>query len=666
MRASLFTPELPTAEAPETLIAALERAATSPRANSHGLRFVDLRERQTPFLWSEVVARAQRTAHLLRSLGLEAGDRVAIVFSTCPQFFDAFFGALLAGAVPVPLYPPVRLGRMDEYDRRTAVMLEVVQARLVLVEARILRLLGGVEARCSARLGFWTLERLREEFGAHQPGSRSAVTTSSLLSASRRHDDLALVQFSSGTTLSPKPIALSHRALLYQGSILAGHWPADDVRAHAGVSWLPLYHDMGLIGCVIPALLRTVDLWLIPPELFVARPALWLRTLSRSGASVSPAPNFAYGLCVDRIRDSDLEGVDLSAWQTALNGAEAVSPLTLRAFCRRFGRFGFSRTAMTPVYGLAEAALAVTFSNLDRPWHSVTLDLEELGHGRAVPSKDVVDSVGPNQAQGTDRAAPAHALELVSVGRPVPGFSLEARDELGEILAEGQVGEIWVRGPSLAEGYLIDGRVEPMLEDGWLATGDLGFVLAGELYLTGRAKDIVVVRGRNWSAVPIEEAVSTVDGVRTGCVVAVSGLLPQFHARSGESPEQPGTLRSAHESSREELWVFAETRVPRSEHEDLERRCVESVRRALGLEVGRLDLLEPGELPRTSSGKLRRGETHRLALAGSLAGAGRAPWIERWQRAPRVQAALALVHSQRRALRGGNTRPPGEPSAKDR
>jgi len=395
--------------------------------------------------------------------------------------------------------------------------------------------------------------------------------------------DLALIQFSSGTTVDPKPVALSHRAVAAQAEILAGFWPDTPELNQSCVSWLPLYHDMGLIGCVFPALARDAALTLFAPELFVARPALWLRTISRYRATISPAPNFAYSLCLTRVSDADLEGVDLSGWQTALNGAESISPAVLRAFCERFAPWGFRPKAMTPVYGLSEAALAVTFSDLGQAFHVTRFDREGLARdGRARPS--------------------TAGREIVSVGRPVPGFRLRIVDADGRDLPAGTVGRIWIQGPSLMEGYLGDPEATARaLQDGWLDTGDLGFLHEGELYLAGRAKDAVILRGRNHAPEEIERAVEEVPGLRTSSAVAVS-WLPE---------DAPG----------EELALFVEASRQAAPEElaALPDACRKAVLGATGLAVDRLEVLAPGTLPRTSSGKLRRGETLRLYLAGELA-----------------------------------------------
>ena len=558
---------------------ALERAAGFPGT---GLRFLDRRERERFLSWAEIRERALRVAHGLRALGVRSQERVALIHPTGPEFFDGFFGALLAGAVPVPLYPPVRLGRLAEYHRRTARMLRAASARVVLADRRVRRLLGPTLERARPRLGCRTVPEVAEEAqdeasgAGPDPANAAAVTP----------DDLALVQFSSGTTVAPKPVALSHRAVMAQVRILNSFWPDTETARHSGVSWLPLYHDMGLIGCVFPALERPAVLTLLGPEVFVARPALWLRTLSRYRATISPAPNFAYGLCVEKVRDEEMEGVDLSSWAVALNGAEAVAPSVLRAFQERFARWGLSPATLTPVYGLSEAALAVTFSPLDQPFVTTRFDREALA--------------AEGEARTTD-----DGVELVSVGRPVPGFELEVRPPEGAPgdppLPEDRVGRLWVRGPSLMVGYLDQPETtERVLVDGWLDTGDLGFLHRGRLYLTGRAKDVVILRGRNYPPEEIEHALDRVAGVRTGCGVATSWL-----------PE---------DGEREELFVFVEHAREASgdERERMPESCRKAVAAATGLDPDHVVVLAPGTLPRTSSGKLRRRVTLERHLAGEL------------------------------------------------
>ena len=506
-----------------TIHAALEHAARSQL----GLTFLDGQERETFLSFAELYERAQRAAGGLREVGVERGDRIAIVLPTGPEFMDAFFGAVLAGAIPVPLYPPLRLGRMDEFHRRTARMLRACGARLVLSDPRISRLLGVAVAEARPPLGLRRVQHARALISPASP------------------DDLLLIQFSSGTTVDPKAVALTHANVLANVAAIETIVPADD--SQAGVSWLPLYHDMGLIGCLLLAVDRPGPLTLIPPEVFLARPAVWLRAISRKRATISVAPNFAYGLCLRRVRERDLEGVDLSCWQLALNGAEPVAPAVLRRFSDRFARYGFDARALMPVYGLSEASLAVTFTPAGRRPRTIA-------HG---------------------------ARELASVGAPLPGIDVDVRD-----------GRIFVRGPSVMREYFGNrDATDATLRDGWLDTGDLGLLQDGELFVSGRAKDVVILRGSNHAPQEFEEALDGVAGVRPGCAAAM-GI-----------PTAEG----------EQLALLVETDGA-ADAEQIRARVTERT----GIRPHEVHLLAPGTLPRTSSGKLRRGEALRQLQSGEL------------------------------------------------
>jgi fatty-acyl-CoA synthase len=542
-----------------TLGALLHRAAAETQAqgngDGYGVRFVDKSEAATWFAWPTLLDRARRAAGALLAHGVRPGDRVAIVLPTSPLFLDAFLGCQVLGAVPVPLYPPVRLGRLDEYFTRTAAMLRKVDAQVLVADALVRRILGQLQPLWQAPLGMLDAEDL----AAGNP----------IDAVNRKPDDLAMVQFSSGTTVDPKPVGLSHRAVIANVEAILDFMPTDRQPQDSGVSWLPLYHDMGLIGCIFPALHRPGTLTLIPPEVFLLRPAIWLRTLSRYQATLSPAPDFAYGLCLDRIKDSELDGCDLSHWRIALDGAEPVSPARMRRFAERFAPWGFQAQALTPVYGLSEAALAVTFGEVGAPWKSRQLDRAALTLGRV-------------EAPALDGPPP---VEIACVGQPLRGFGVEVRDSEQQPVEPNRVGRVWVRGPSLMSGYL--DRAEQPTVDGWLDTGDRGFLDDGGLYICGRDKDSVILRGRNHDPSDLERALDDVDGVRTGCVVAVG--------RQGDDGE--------------ELIVFVEVR---SATDDLAERCRRAMLGQTGLDPSLVVLLEPGTLPRTSSGKLRRSEALRL------------------------------------------------------
>lgn len=557
----------------------MDRAAVR---GDRGIHLLDRHERERVVPWPELLAHAAAIAGGLQALGVGPGDRVALVFPTGEPFLSSFFGVLKAGAAPVPLPPPSRLGNLREQQRRLSAMLVTAAPRLVLADRDLVPLLAEPLLASSPSLGCRELAELPDG-GAVDP----AV------------DDEApgLVQFSSGTTAAPKPVLLSRRALAVQAQLLNSLWPDTAETVHRGLCWLPLHHDMGLVGCVLPALERPADLVLLPPEAFVAKPALWLRGIARYRATVSPAPNFAYARCVHKIRDEELAGVDLSGWRQALCGAEAISPATLTAFAQRFARWGFRPEALTPVYGLAEAALAVTFAPLDAPFTARRFDRRALLGGRA--------------------KADPEGRELAGVGFPLRGFAVAVRDEAGDALPQGAIGRVWVRGPSLMDGYLGDEETTARtLRDGWLDTGDLGFLdERGELFLVGRSKDVVIVRGRNHDPEEIEQAAAAVPGVRAGGVAAV-GWLPEDAAEEEllllvERARDGARASGSHIASGSHLDSAAA----------LVAACRAAVLARVGVEPGRVALLSSGALPRTSSGKLRRGEALRRWLAGELRGA---------------------------------------------
>jgi acyl-CoA synthetase (AMP-forming)/AMP-acid ligase II len=574
-------PPAPPARHP-TLVHALDAAARHPS----GVTFVDLAERETFLPWGEVRARAARVAGGLAAAGIAPGDRVALVLRTEPAFLDAFFGCWLAGAVPVPLYPPVRLGRMDEYAAATGRMFAVSGARLVLSRGGVRRLLGRAVLNGGPALGC----RDVDELAAGAPPLRVPSP-----------DELAVVQFSSGSTVEPKAVALTHRAVAAQADVLlaaTAPGPADVM-----VSWLPLYHDMGLIGALLGAMSYPGPLVLLAPEHFLARPALWLRAVARHGGTISAAPSFAYAYAADRVKDADLEGVSLATWRLALDGAEPVSPEAMRRFAARFSRRGFDPRALVPVYGLAEAALAVTFRSPGRPLEGRRLDPVRL-------ARDGVVAPG--------------GREVVPVGVPLPGVEVEVRDGATRPLGPGLLGRIFVRGPSLMREYLGDpaGTARALGADGWLDTGDLGFVADGELHVHGRAKDVVVVRGANHAPEEFEAALAGIAGLRAGCAVA-AGFVPE--GGDGEA-----------------LLLLAErARGAGGTDAGVEAAVHRAVLDRTGIAPHTVRLLAPGTLPRTSSGKLRRGEAVRRFLAGTLAPARRATALGLALEAARSRVAFA-------------------------
>ena len=550
-----------------TLCSILERAAGSKR----GFRFLDRKEEATFLNYKEIFEKVKGVAGAMQKMGLRPDDKVALVLPTSPDFFYAFWGTLFAGGVPVPLYPPVRLGRMEEYHEKTARMFMASDARLVCTDNRIKKILGRSVAKANPDLGLVTMD----EIGDHE-----------LIQVSVKADDPALIQFSSGTTMDPKPVLLSHKQILANSDAIIKailtNYPESPERIHSGVTWLPLYHDMGLIGCVILAVSHPADLTLIPPEVFIARPAIWLRALSKYKGSISPAPNFAFSYCVEKIKDADLEGVDLSNWCCALNGAEPVTHHALEKFIERFSKNSLPQKALTPVYGLAEAALAVTFSEMKERFKVIRFSPQALLEGVAKPD--------PN------------GKPLISVGTPLPGFDVRILDDEKNPLEENRVGNIFASGPSIMTGYFNKPeKTEKVISRGWLDTGDMGFFHQGDLFVFGRAKDLIIIRGRNYSPQTIEQAVDDVDGARKGCSAAVGHVSD---ASKGEG-----------------LLVFIERDKKTDSAKDIEiaKAASRKITETTQLVPDTVILLDPGTLPRTSSGKIRRTEILKRHLSKTLA-----------------------------------------------
>lgn len=515
----------------------------------------------------------------LRAQGLLPGDRVAIMLPTGREFFAAFYGVLYAACVPVPLYPPARPSQIEDHMRRIAGIVANAEAAALVTDERA-RLLGHLlRAQC---------------------GSLRNITTVAALSGGdappvlRRADpqETAFLQYTSGSTGNPKGVVLTHANLRANLDVMAR---ASGIGAQdVFVSWLPLYHDMGLIGACMGSLVAGFRLVLMSPLAFLARPGSWLWAIDRARATVSAAPNFAYELCIDKLDERELDGLDLSCWRLAYNGAEPVSPDTIERFAARFARFGFRANAMTPVYGLAECSLGLTFPPLDRG-----------------PLVDRVDRTALSRT-GFARAAAAgdaRALRLVSCGRPLPEHRIRVVDSGGRELPERTQGRVQFQGPSATHSYFRNPEATVTLVDGeWLNTGDLGYLAAGELYLTGREKDVIIRGGHNIYPQELEEAVSRVPGVRRGGVA----VFPAADAHTGT----------------ERLVVLAELRDTLTSAE--RRRVEDEINRLatdlIGLPADDIVLAPARTVPKTSSGKIRRASCRERYEHGTLLAAQRAPW----------------------------------------
>jgi acyl-CoA synthetase (AMP-forming)/AMP-acid ligase II len=511
--------------------------------------------------FADLAEGAEAWAGHLIQLGVSHGDRVLLVLPTERAFYESYWGILLAGGVPVPAYPPVRLDRMEEYTRTLAALAENCGASVLITSGSIRPLV-----RLAAEAGGLRLV-LPED--VRSGGLREDVPVS--------EGDLALLQYTSGSTGKQKGVMLTHRNLLANlRAIGAGMalCPEDVV-----VSWLPLYHDMGLIGLMLGTLYWGMSLVTMSPVDFLRRPARWIRVLSQHQATLTAGPNFAFSLVARKIRSADLEGIDLSSCRAALCGAEPIHPPTIEGFVRRFEPCGFRPGAFFPAYGLAENTLAVSFSELGRPPHVEEVDaLRMETEGRVVPA-------GPG---GKTR-------KIVSVGRPLDTVDVDVVDPEGSSVGEGALGEVVVSGPSVMAGYFNDpDATAQVLRDGRCHTGDLGFQLDGRLYISGRRKDVVIKAGRNYLAEDLEAAAAAVPGVRPGglCVFAIENRTR-------------GT---------EEVVLVAECKQGEGLGDTLSQRVSE----ATGCRPDRVELVPPRTLPKTSSGKIQRFKARTWYLDGSL------------------------------------------------
>ncbi len=535
----------------------------------------------TTFTYASLVQGARAVAGGLQARGLQPRQTVALMLPTGADYFLGFFGVLLAGGVPVPIYPPVRPSQLEEHLLRHVRLLN---------NAQTVALITVPEAALVARLLQAQVEDLRH-----------IVTVAELQASSTpwsavpvRAADLAFLQYTSGSTGDPKGVMLTHANLLANLRAMGPH--AGVSSSDVFVSWLPLYHDMGLIGAGLGSLYYAFPLVVMSPLSFLARPARWLWAIHRHRGTLSAAPNFAYELCA-RVQDHEIEGLDLSSWRMALNGAEPVSPATLERFIARFGRYGFRPEAMAPVYGLAECSVGLA---LQRP-------------GRA----PVVDRVRRDRFMATGRAKPADADDAAALlfpacGQPIPGHQIRIVDDQGREAPERQEGRVEFSGPSTTAGYYRNPDATRRLfphGDHWLDSGDRGYLAGGDIYLTGRLKDLIIRGGRNLYPYELEQAVGEIQGIRKGCVAVFASADPA--------------------TGSERLVVVAETRATQPEALAALRQRIQSVGvDLLGLPPDDVVLAPPHAVLKTSSGKIRRAAIRELYERSLIGRGGRALWLQ--------------------------------------
>ncbi len=548
----------------DTLGAALDYAAQGVR----GLNFHDPRGNLLrPYPFREMRDDAIASAWRLLARGVKAQERIALIAETGPEFAQLFFGIVYAGAWPVPLPLPTSFGGKESYIDQLAVQLESSDPTMLIFPAELAEMANAA----AERRGVEPISY--EEFLAAPaiPCDLPSATT----------NDICYLQYSSGSTRFPHGVAVTHKALL---SNLAAHSHGMQlVATDRCISWLPWYHDMGLVGCFLSVVANQVSTDYLKTEDFARRPLAWLDMISRhQGTSISYSPTFGYDICARRMssqtRASDR--FNLSRWRLAGNGADMIRPDVMQSFVDAFAEAGFSPKAFLPSYGLAEATLAVTIMP---PGEGIEVELVE--------ETELSGGVAPQDRPQRYRA-------IVNCGKPVMGMSVEIRDDFGAVLSDKTIGKVWTTGPSLMVGYFRDQEAtDACMVDGWLDTGDMGYLSDGYLYIVGRAKDMIIINGKNHWPQDIEWAVEQLPGFKQGDIAAFAITTP-----GGE--EAPAVLVHCRVSNNDERIRL---------REDIRER----VRSITGMNC-LVELIPPRSLPRTSSGKLSRSKARKLYLEGEI------------------------------------------------
>jgi acyl carrier protein len=559
---------------------------------------------EIPLTYRQLADGAAALAAGLQRAGVMPRQCVAIMLPTSPEYFATYLGILRAGAIPVPIYPPARASQLEDHVRRHTRILANAQAVLLVTVPEAMTVARLLQAGVPQLRHVATPAQLSEGGGAPAP-------------VAVRADDVAFIQYTSGSTGQPKGVALTHANLLANIRAMAAAVQATP--RDVFVSWLPLYHDMGLIGAWLGSLHVGMPLVVMSPLAFLARPRRWLETITHWRGTLSAGPNFAYELCLKRLGDDDLVGLDLGSWRLAFNGAEAVSADTVRRFAERFAVCGLRPGAVAPVYGLAECAVGLLFPPLGRivPVDAIDREVFTREH-RAVPA----------------RPGDAGALRFVACGRPLAGHEVRLVDDDGREVGERIEGRLEFRGPSATRGYWRNPeQTARLIHDGWLDSGDRAYRADGDVYLTGRVKDIVIRGGRNLYPQEIEEAVGAVDGVRKGCIAVF-----------GTADAATGTER---------LVVLAEVPPQRLRDAAAVAALREAVGRAVVAAIGepadQIVLAPPHTVLKTSSGKVRRSacrERFERGEVGTPAASTRAQVVRL-----AVEALVARVRALGAALR---------------
>lgn len=521
-------------------------------------------------LYGKLYDEAAQIAQGLIDQGLKPAETVAIMLPTCADFFYSFFGTLLAGGIPVPIYPPFRPDQIEEYAKREVHILANAEVRFLITFRQAESLSKLLKPFVSSLKAVVTADTLKKKY-SHIPKLQHSK------------NDSAMIQYTSGSTGNPKGVLLTHFNLL--SNIRAYGVAAKAEPTDVAVSWLPLYHDMGLIGMWLGSLYYGLPVTIMSPLRFLSRPENWLWEIHKSRATLSGGPNFAYELCVQKIADKDIEGLDLSSWRIAFNGAEAIYPRTLKMFTKRFEKYGFKPEAFLPVYGLAESSVALTFP--------------EIGH---LPR---IDRIAREPYEKELRAIPfaadtKNSLEFVSCGKPLVGHEIRIIDESNRELPERHIGRLQFRGPSSMQGYYHNPEATAEIyKNQWWDSGDLAYIAEGDVFITGRKKDVIIKGGRNIYPPEIEEIVNEIPGVRRGCAVAF-----------GVKDLQQGT---------EKFIIVAETNVTEEKsRREISSKITHDVTQVLGIPPDEVLMVPPRTIPKTSSGKLRRSSMLQAYVQGRI------------------------------------------------
>ena len=544
---------------------ALDYAAKGKR----GMNFHDPRGTLTRvYPYSELRADSLAMARRLIAHGIGKGDRVALIAETGPEFAALFCGCVYAGAWPVPLPLPTSFGGKEAYIDQLAVQLASSDPKVLFYPAEIAEMTKAAADRQGCEGIVW------EDFAAGEAPDCALPQASP--------DDICYLQYSSGSTRFPHGVAVTHASLLNN---LAGHSEGMKVQqSDRCISWLPWYHDMGLVGCFLSLIANQISVDYLKTEDFARRPLAWLDLISRNpGTSCSYSPTFGYDICARRISSQSnvAERFDLSRWRIAGNGADMIRPDVMQGFVNAFAPAGFKASAFLPSYGLAEATLAVTIMP---PGEGIRVELVEEERLSGTPR---------------DLSRPARYRAIVNCGKAVKDMAIEIRGERGEVLNDHQIGKVWCKGPSVMVGYFRDPEAtEACLVDGWLDTGDMGYLVDGYLFIVGRAKDMIIINGKNHWPQDIEWAVEQLPGFNHGDIAAFS-----VETETGE----------------ESVAVLVHCRVSDpEERQKLHDTIRDKVRSILG-HSAIVELVPPRTLPRTSSGKLSRAKAKKQYLSGEIA-----------------------------------------------